>query len=99
MGPLINRASFDRVRGYIDRAAQNPKIRVLAGGSCMIRIPSFDSFVDDDSKGYFVAPTVLLTEDLNAESMCEEIFGPVLTVYVYKNVDYDQLVSDFDYYA
>jgi 1-pyrroline-5-carboxylate dehydrogenase len=68
---VIDRKSFDKIKGYIDRAKKNKSNKIVFGGTC------------DDSKGFFVAPTVIETSDPKVESMCEEIFGPVLTVYVY----------------
>ncbi len=68
---VIGRQSFDKIKGYIDRAKKNKSNKIVFGGTC------------DDSKGFFVAPTVIETTDPKVESMCEEIFGPVLTVYVY----------------
>ena len=60
------------IKGYIDRAKQGPRQgEILAGGEC------------DDSKGYFIEPTVIQAKDPDFKIMEEEIFGPVLTVYVY----------------
>lgn len=70
---VIDRASFDNIAGYISRAKASDKAKVVIGGHL------------DDSVGYFVSPTVILTTDPHYESMTEEIFGPVLTVYVYED--------------
>jgi len=74
MGAVIDRGAFATNKGYIDRAMSRGargKARVIAGGGC------------DDSVGYFVEPTVIQATDPHYESMVEEIFGPVLTIYVY----------------
>jgi 1-pyrroline-5-carboxylate dehydrogenase len=81
MGAVIDRSAYTRITGYIDRAAQSDKVEVIAGGDY------------DDEKGYFIRPTILLTTDPNYESMEEEIFGPVLTVYVYPDNEYDEVLE------
>ncbi len=71
MGAVIDRRAFDRLRGHLERARQDPGVEVVAGGGT------------DDSVGYFVEPTLLKVEDPGYRLMCEEIFGPVLTAHVY----------------
>ncbi|KAL6076219.1 L-glutamate gamma-semialdehyde dehydrogenase [Balamuthia mandrillaris] len=73
VGPVIHRAAFDRIKGYIERGKSDKSdtIKLIHGGQC------------DDSVGYFVHPTLFTSKDPNHELMKEEIFGPVLTVYVY----------------
>ena len=68
---VIDRRAFDKIKGYIDYANAASDAEVIAGGGC------------DDSVGYFVEPTVIETSNPHFKSMVEEIFGPVLTVYVY----------------
>ncbi|AZQ63545.1 L-glutamate gamma-semialdehyde dehydrogenase [Flammeovirga pectinis] len=68
---VINERSFDKCAGYIDRANESALCEIVAGGGY------------DKSTGYFVEPTVILTKDPNYESMVEEIFGPIVTIYVY----------------
>ena len=63
--------AFDRIQSYIDKAKTDPNLSVVAGGTC------------DKSKGYFVEPTILETKDPHNALMKEEIFGPVVTAYVY----------------
>lgn len=75
MGAVIDEKAFDKIAGYIDRAQANPAVEVLAGGGY------------DKSEGYFIEPTVLLTTDPKAEPICEEIFGPVITLYRYADAD------------
>ncbi len=70
---VIDEKSFDKIQHYIENARQNPLNEIVFGGGC------------DKSKGYFVEPTVILTQDNQSVTMCEEIFGPVLTVYLYQD--------------
>jgi 1-pyrroline-5-carboxylate dehydrogenase len=73
MGAVIDRKAFDKIKAYIDgaKASGDGKARVLFGGGC------------DDTDGYFVQPTLIQVEDPAYRTMCEEIFGPVLSLYVY----------------
>ncbi|KAJ7094527.1 delta-1-pyrroline-5-carboxylate dehydrogenase [Mycena belliarum] len=83
MGPVIGRPSFDKIMSYIEKAKQAGG-EVLTGGT------------GDDSKGYFVQPTVILTKDPNSVTMVEEIFGPVITVFVYEDSEYEQTLKLID---
>src|SRR5947208_3436567 len=69
MGAVIDRKAFEKIKSYIDGAKQARGVRVLSGGG------------SDDSDGYFVQPTLLEVDDPGYRTMCEEIFGPVLTLY------------------
>jgi 1-pyrroline-5-carboxylate dehydrogenase len=71
MGAVIDRKAFDKIKGYIEGAKQARGVKVLFGGVC------------DDSDGYFIEPTLLQVDDPGYRTMCEEIFGPVLTVHAY----------------
>jgi 1-pyrroline-5-carboxylate dehydrogenase len=71
MGAVIDRRAFTRLKQHLDAARQDPGVTVLAGGGA------------DDAVGFFVQPTLLQVEDPGYRLMCEEIFGPVLAVYVY----------------
>ena len=71
MGAVIDRKAFDKIRGYIDTAKRASGVKVLSGGGA------------DDTDGYFIEPTVLEVQDPAYRTMCEEIFGPVLTVHAY----------------
>jgi len=71
MGAVIDRKAFEKIKGYVAEAKQARGVTVLFGGGC------------DDSDGYFVQPTLLQVDDPGYRTMCEEIFGPVLTVYAY----------------
>jgi len=71
MGAVIDRKAFDKIKAYIDAAKRAPGVKVLFGGGA------------NDADGYFIEPTVIESQDPTYRTMCEEIFGPVLTVHVY----------------
>jgi 1-pyrroline-5-carboxylate dehydrogenase len=71
MGAVIDDRAFARISEYLEGARTDPRVKIVAGGGA------------DDSVGYFVQPTLLQAEDPGYRTMCEEIFGPVLTVHVY----------------
>lgn len=79
---VIDRKAYESIKGYIDwaRKARN-EVRIIFGGKC------------DDSKGYFIEPTVIQAKDSAARTLCEEIFGPVLTVYVYPEAKYEETLK------
>ena len=76
LGAVIDERAFDRIAGYLDRAAAAESCTFVAGGGY------------DKSTGYFIEPTVILTTDPQYETMREELFGPVLTCYVYDDADW-----------
>ncbi|KIJ57180.1 hypothetical protein M422DRAFT_23276 [Sphaerobolus stellatus SS14] len=82
-GPVIGRPAFDKIVGYIEKAKKEGS-EVLAGGKW------------DDSKGFFIHPTVLLSKDPKSVTFVEEIFGPVLSVYVYEDSDWDKTLQLID---
>ena len=84
VGAVINRRSFDNIKGYIDYAKQSSDADILCGGVC------------DDSVGYFVEPTVIVAKDAHFKTMEEEIFGPVVTIYVYPADDFDGILQTVD---
>ena len=75
---VIDEASFDNCMRYIEHAKQSPDAEIVIGGT------------GDKSKGWFVQPTVILAKKPDYKSMCEEIFGPIITVYVYEDDDYEK---------
>ena len=81
MGAVIDREAFEKIRGYLEYAKHAPETTVLGGGTC------------DDSVGYFVAPTVVQTSDPRSRLMEEEIFGPVLTAWVYPDARLDEALE------
>jgi 1-pyrroline-5-carboxylate dehydrogenase len=84
MNAVIDEASFDNAMRYIGLAKASPQAEILAGGE------------GDKSVGYFVQPTVILTTDPRFVTMQEEIFAPVLTVYVYPDAELDETVRLLD---
>jgi 1-pyrroline-5-carboxylate dehydrogenase len=81
---VIDEKAFTSITGYIEKARTNPMNEIIAGGKY------------DKSKGYFIEPTVILTKDPSSLTMCEEIFGPVLTVYVYHEENFEQTLELVD---
>ncbi|RMF25436.1 MAG: aldehyde dehydrogenase family protein, partial [Bacteroidetes bacterium] len=73
--------AFDKISGYIANAKKDADVEILAGGNY------------DKSEGYFIEPTVLLASRPDYVTMCEEIFGPVLTIYVYPEKQYEQTLE------
>ena len=81
---VIDENSFKKCKGYIERAENSSDAEVIIGGKC------------DDSKGWFVEPTVIETKNPKYESVCEEIFGPILSVYVYEDAQWDETLKLVD---
>ena len=81
---VIDEKSFDKVVSYIEHAKNDPSCEILTGGNY------------DKSTGYFIEPTVILTTDPKYKSMQEEIFGPVLSIYVYEADDYEKTLDILD---
>ena len=84
MGAVIDKKSFDTIREYMEYARNSPDMDIIVGGGC------------DDSVGYFIEPTVVVSNDPKSKLMAEEIFGPVLTIYVYPEAEYDQTLDTCD---
>ncbi|MDX2121840.1 MAG: L-glutamate gamma-semialdehyde dehydrogenase [Gemmatimonadota bacterium] len=84
MGAVIDRRAWDRLTGYLAQARKDPGVTVLAGGNA-----SMDT-------GYFVEPTLLQVEDPTYRTMCEELFGPVLTLYVYPDARWAETLTLVD---
>jgi len=84
MNAVIDKSAFDNIKGYIDYAKNSSDAKLIVGGKC------------DDSVGYFIEPTIILAENPKFRTMCEEIFGPVLTVYVYKDDKYEETLKICD---
>ncbi len=81
MGAVIDRTAFAGICGYIDYAKASPDMEILCGGGA------------DESTGYFIEPTVVLSQDPKSKLMAEEIFGPVLTIYVYPENEFDETLE------
>jgi 1-pyrroline-5-carboxylate dehydrogenase len=84
MSAVISETAFDRIAKYIDEARANELVEVIAGGEY------------DKSTGYFIQPTVLVTQDPKSTTMQEEIFGPVVTVYVYQAERFEETLELVD---
>ena len=81
---VIDKNSFEKCKGYIERAKKSKDAKVIFGGGC------------DDKKGWFVEPTVIEATNPHYESMEEEIFGPILTLYVYEDKDWTKTLKLVD---
>jgi 1-pyrroline-5-carboxylate dehydrogenase len=81
---VIDERAFDKIEAYIEGAKQNPDAEILVGGHC------------DKSCGYFVSPTVVHSKTPDSTTMVEEIFGPVLTVFVYEDSDFEATMDLVD---
>lgn len=81
---VIDEKSFDKLAGFIDNAKKDKGVEIIAGGNY------------DKSKGYFITPTILKVEDPYYVTMCEELFGPVLTLYVYDDEKWEETVNIVD---
>ena len=75
---IIDRSAYTTITGYIDYAKESKDGEIIIGGKC------------DDSKGYFIEPTVIVTTDPHFKLMEEEIFGPVLTIFVYQDEEFEK---------
>ncbi|MBX3163930.1 MAG: L-glutamate gamma-semialdehyde dehydrogenase [Bacteroidetes bacterium] len=81
---VIDEKSFDKLAKYIDNAKKDSNVEIIAGGNY------------DKSKGYFIEPTVLLVKNPNYVTMCEELFGPVLSIYVYDENKFEETLQIVD---
>ncbi len=81
---VIDAKSYQTIKNYIDKAKKDPKSKILVGGKC------------DDKEGYFIQPTVIETKNPKSITMCEEIFGPVLTIYIYPASNFDRALELVD---
>ncbi|WP_258102594.1 L-glutamate gamma-semialdehyde dehydrogenase [Marinoscillum sp. MHG1-6] len=81
---VIDKRAYDKIKSYIEQASKDGDAEVIFGGNC------------DDSVGYFIEPTLIETKDPKYTTMCEEIFGPVLTVYVYEDSRFEETLDIVD---
>jgi 1-pyrroline-5-carboxylate dehydrogenase len=81
---VIDEKSFDKIQSYIDNAKKDKNASIWVGGEC------------NKAEGYFVQPTVIEAKDPNYVTMCEEIFGPVLTVYIYDADEFEKTLELVD---
>ncbi|XP_018561556.1 delta-1-pyrroline-5-carboxylate dehydrogenase, mitochondrial [Anoplophora glabripennis] len=78
---VIDKKAFDRIKGYIEHAKCSNNLEIIGGGKC------------DDSVGYYIEPTIVQTEDPKDRIMTEEIFGPLLTIYVYPDCKLEETLD------
>lgn len=81
---VIDEKAFDKIAQYLDEAKKSDTVEILTGGNY------------DKSNGYFIDPTILLTKDPMYTTMCEEIFGPVITIYVYQANRFEETLTLVD---
>lgn len=84
MGAVIDKKSFENIRGYIDGVKKSQEAEIIVGGKC------------SDEEGYFVEPTVIETKNPAYRTMCEEIFGPVITIYAYEDDKFEETLKVCD---
>ena len=81
MNAVIDQRAFDKITGYIQRARDNDNCEIVVGGN------------SNQETGWFIEPTIIVTKDPKSESMIEEIFGPVLTIYVYEDDEFEETLK------
>ena len=81
---VIDRKSFDKLAGYLDQAKKDSDAEILIGGGY------------DDSVGYFIEPTVIVTTNPMYETMCTELFGPIITIYIYEEKEWESVLDLVD---
>ena len=81
---VIDEKSFDKLAKYLDQAKKDKGVEVICGGGY------------DKSKGYFIEPTIIVADDPKYTTMCEELFGPVLTIYVYEDTKFSETLKLVD---
>lgn len=78
---VIDEKAFDKISAYITEAKNDPKCEIIAGGNF------------DKSNGYFIEPTIILTTDPKYKTMCDELFGPVLSIYIFEDDAYESTLD------
>ena len=81
---VIHEGAFDKITGYIENAKSNPAVEIIAGGGY------------DKTKGYFIEPTVIVSTDAKYETMCTELFGPVITIFIYDDAAFEETLELID---
>ncbi|MCF0054062.1 L-glutamate gamma-semialdehyde dehydrogenase [Dyadobacter sp. LJ53] len=81
---VIDERAFDKITGYISKAKEDNDTEIIAGGAF------------DKSKGYFIQPTIIKAHTTDYVTLCEEIFGPVLTVYIYDENEFEKIIPIID---
>ncbi|MGY4383903.1 1-pyrroline-5-carboxylate dehydrogenase [Pedobacter sp. UYP24] len=81
---VIDEKSFDKLARYIDAAKGDKTVEIIAGGNY------------DKSSGWFIEPTVIVVKEPHYVTMCEELFGPILTIYIYEDAEFDSILEIID---
>jgi len=81
---VIDKKAFTKLAGYLDQAKKDAEADIIMGGGY------------DDSKGYFIEPTVIVTTDPKYTTMCTELFGPIITIYVYEDKEWEAVLDLID---
>src|SRR6266581_1714317 len=84
VGAVIDRPAFKRLTGYLDEARRSDQAEIIAGGE------------SDDAVGYFIRPTLIKAKRADYRTMCEELFGPVVTLYVYPEKQWNEILATVD---
>ena len=84
LNAVIDQKAFDSIKGYIEAAEASDEAEVIVGGEC------------DDSEGWFIRPTIIVAKSPDYVAMCDEIFGPVMTIYVYEDADWSETLRIVD---
>jgi len=84
MGAVIDRSSFKKLAGYIEETRRSNEAQIIAGGEA------------DDSTGYFIRPTLIQAKRPDYRTMCEELFGPVVSLYVYPEKQWSEILTTVD---
>jgi 1-pyrroline-5-carboxylate dehydrogenase len=81
---VIDKKAFTKLAGYLDQAKKDKDADIIVGGGY------------DDSKGYFIEPTIIVTSNPKYTTMCTELFGPIITIYVYEDNDWEAILDLVD---
>ncbi len=81
---VIDERAFDKITNFIEQAKKDKEVEIISGGGF------------DKTKGYYIEPTVIVSSDPKYRTMCEEIFGPVLTIFVYEDDSFDEVLKLVD---
>lgn len=84
LSAVIDQKAFDKIKSYIEAAEASDEAEVIVGGEC------------DDSEGWFIRPTIIVAKSPDYVAMCDEIFGPVMTIYVYEDADWSETLKIVD---
>ena len=84
MTAVIHKDAFERISNYIKYAQESKDCDIIHGGNC------------DDSVGYFVEPTIIITKNAKFKTMQEEIFGPVITIFIYDDSEWKEMLNTVD---